>query len=79
MGSITDASQNISNDEWFTKIDLSKGYWQVPVAEKNISKTAFATPDKMYEFSRIPFGMVNSSATNARSDKETVGGNAEFG
>jgi hypothetical protein len=35
-------------------IDLSKGYWQIPIAEKDVAKTAFVTPDGTYEFIRMP-------------------------
>ena len=35
--------QHIGKDKYFTKIDLSKGYWQVPVVKEDIDKTAFVT------------------------------------
>jgi len=47
----------------FFSIDLSKGYWQIPVAKEDVSKTAFVTFDGSYEFLRMPFGMKNSGAT----------------
>ena len=42
----------------FSKIDLCKGYWQIPVKEEDRAKTAFVTPDGQYEFKVLPFGMV---------------------
>ena len=63
MVSAKDIFQKCSQDRYFTKIDLSKGYWQFPVAESDIPKTAFVTPDGHYEFLKNPFGMVNSMAT----------------
>ena len=59
---------------FFTKIDLSRGYWQVPVASGNIHKTAFSTPDGVYEFLHMPFGMVNSGATLTRAIRELLRG-----
>ena len=43
MMPMTDPMQELSDNKFFTKINLSKGYWQVPVAEGDIQKTAFVT------------------------------------
>ena len=53
----------VTNCKYFTKIDLSKGYWQVPVRECDRDKTSFITPDGLYRYLRMPFGMINSSGT----------------
>ena len=53
----------ISDDNFFSKVDLSNGYWQIKVSEEGIAKTAFVTPDGHWEFRRMPFGMVNSGST----------------
>ena len=37
--------QKLSGDKFFTKIDLSKGYWQITIPEEDIPKAAFVTPD----------------------------------
>ena len=49
--------------QYYSTIDLSIGYWQIPVAEEDIYKTVFVTPDGCYEFLRMPFEMKNSTAT----------------
>ena len=61
-----DLFQRFRKSKYYSKIDLSKGYWQIPVAEKNIEKTAFITPDGTHDFLRMPFGMKNSGATLVR-------------
>ena len=55
--------QKLNGDKFFSKIDLSNGYWQITIREEDIPKTAFVTPDGSYEFLKMPFGMINSATT----------------
>ncbi|XP_066953257.1 uncharacterized protein [Macrobrachium rosenbergii] len=47
----------------FTKIDLVKGYFQVPVTKEDIEKTAFITCFGLYTFNYSCLGLRNSGAT----------------
>ena len=45
-----DLSARLSGKKVFSKLDLRKGYYQVPVSPKDIEKTAVSTPFGLYEF-----------------------------
>ena len=45
-----DLSARLSGKKVFSKLDLRKGYYQVPVSPKDIKKTAVITPFGLYEF-----------------------------
>ena len=74
MTTAEDLFRRLSGKKHLSKIDLTKGYWQIPVALADVHKTAFMTTDGQYEFTRMPFGMVNSGATLVRGIRKILEG-----
>ncbi|XP_071964120.1 uncharacterized protein [Antedon mediterranea] len=64
----------LAHDHYFTKIDLSKGYWQVPMDEASKPLTSFLTPDGLFQFNVMPFGLVNAPATFSRIMRKLLKG-----
>ena len=52
--------------------DLTKGYWQIPMAKKSQEKTAFTMPFDFYEFQLMPFGLHNALVTFQRTMNEVL-------
>ena len=50
----------------FTGLDFTKAYYQVPVANPDIQKTAVTTPVGLFEYTRMPFGLRNAGCTFQR-------------
>lgn len=52
-----DILTGLAGNNYFARLDLRKGFWQVPVEEDSIPLTAFVTPTGLYEFLRLPMGV----------------------
>lgn len=63
---IDDQVARLAGKCFFTTLDLAQGYYQVPMAEESIHKTAFVTPSGQFEFLKMPFGLANAPAVFSR-------------
>ena len=66
MPHIDELLDRIGNARYITTLDLTRGYWQVPVAEDARLKTAFTTPSGLFQFTVMPFGLSGAPATFQR-------------
>ncbi|XP_037784772.1 uncharacterized protein LOC119580748 [Penaeus monodon] len=51
---------------YFSEIDLTKAYYQIPLSESAMPLTSFPTHRGLMEFTRLPFGLVTAGATYIR-------------
>ena len=58
---IQDCIDNLGRAIHLSSLDMTTGYWQLCVAEKDVPKTAFNTRYGKYEFLVMPFGLTNAS------------------
>ncbi|CAG2195480.1 unnamed protein product [Mytilus edulis] len=74
MGNIEEMFSKLSGYQFISKIDLTKGYWQISLVDAAKPKTAFQTPRGLFQFKVLPFGLVNSGATFVRSMRKVLEG-----
>ena len=51
---VDDTLDTLAGAQWFTTLDLISGYWQVELAPSDQEKSAFCTPEGLYEFNVMP-------------------------
>ncbi|XP_076031045.1 uncharacterized protein LOC143019237 [Oratosquilla oratoria] len=63
-----------ANSKIFSKMDLAKGFFQIPLEERSKQVTAVATPNGLYQFKVLPFGLTNSPAVFNRAMRKVLHG-----
>ena len=59
---IDETLDTLGGARYFTTLDLESGYWQVPLKEDDMQKTAFSTHTGLWEFTVMPFGLCGEPA-----------------
>lgn len=57
---IFDNIEALKGMKFFSKIDLTTSFYQIPVAEEHQEITSFTSPIGQYKFTRLPFGLKSS-------------------
>ncbi|XP_076031970.1 uncharacterized protein LOC143019877 [Oratosquilla oratoria] len=63
---IEDIIDNLGSATYLTKLDFLHGFYQISLHPDAKEITAFVTPDGLYHFNVMPFGLRNSPATYQR-------------
>ena len=66
MPRVDELIERLGPARYLTTLDLTKGYWQVPLTRTAREKTAFATPGGLYQYTVLPFGVHGAPATFQR-------------
>jgi hypothetical protein len=74
LPNMQDLSNGLHGCTVFSKIDLVKGYHQIPVATEDIPKTAIITPFGLFEYLFTSFCLSNAARTFQRMMDRTTDG-----
>ena len=66
MPHLQDFTIHLEGKSIFSKVDLVRAYYQVPMNASDIAKTAIVTPFGLFEYKRMPFGLKNAAQTFQR-------------
>ncbi len=66
MPRVDDLIDRLGGAKYITTLDLSRGYWQVPVDTESRHLTGFTTPFGLFQFKVMPFRLHGAPATFQR-------------
>ncbi|XP_035266158.1 uncharacterized protein LOC118223565 isoform X2 [Anguilla anguilla] len=66
MPRVDELIERLGPARFLSTLDLTRGYWQVPLTPQAKEKTAFVTPDGLFQYRVLPFGVHGAPATFQR-------------
>lgn len=70
---IDDCIDEIGPAKYVIKLDMLKGYWQIPLTCQASEISAFVTPESFLQYTVMPFGLCNAPATFQRLVNKVLG------
>ncbi|KAJ8270580.1 hypothetical protein GJAV_G00116710 [Gymnothorax javanicus] len=78
MPRVDELLERLGPARFISTLDLTRGYWQVPLTAQAKEKTAFATPDGLFQFKVLPFGVHGAPATFQRLMDQVLRPHSEY-
>ncbi|XP_058869672.1 uncharacterized protein LOC131720990 [Acipenser ruthenus] len=78
MPRIDELLDRLGTARFISTLDLTKGYWQIPLTRNSCEKTAFSTPDGLFHFKTMPFGLHGAPAAFQRLMDEVLHPHREY-
>ncbi len=69
-----DCVDSVGSAKFVSKLELLKGYWQVPLTPRASDISAFVTPDSFLQYQVMAFGLRNAPATFQRLIQTVLAG-----
>lgn len=73
MPRIDDMLDNLHGAKYFSKLDMTDGFWQIGLDERSREWTGFATRSKFWRWKVLPMGIMNSPSAFQRAMDQVLG------
>ena len=71
---IDESLDALAGSHYFSTLDLTSGYWQVPLDEEARDKSAFVTRNGLWRWKVLPFGLTSAPSTFERLMEKVLRG-----
>jgi len=71
---IMDLLDRLTGHRFYSRLDMKRGYWQLPMHKDSQPLTAFVTPWGQFSFRRLPFGLTNAPSYFQRMMRQVLKG-----